>query len=99
MSKPTTTPHPLESVVRDAFRKGPAQDRITLATHMKGVDHFTGKDGSRGDKAYLLVAEDVLGCMACQGKLVTDAMGWYRLAPVSKSPRSRKPTTVATTTI
>ncbi len=78
---PKTTPHPLESAVRDAFRKGPAHDRVTLADHMKGVSHLSGKDGAKGDRAYLLVAEDVLGCMTCQGKLCVDADGWHRLAP------------------
>lgn len=93
----TTTLHPLDSVVRDAFRKSQVQDRVTLATHMKGVTFFSGKGGSRGDKAYLLVAEDVLGCMADQGKLVTDEMGWYQLAPVSARPRARSTTSVPLT--
>lgn len=78
---PKTTPHPLESVVRDAFRWRTVHDRVTLASHMKGVSDLSGKDGAKGDRAYLLVAEDVLGCMTCQGKLYVDADGWHRLAP------------------
>jgi hypothetical protein len=74
----TTAPHPLEPVVRDAFRGRSVHDRVTLACHLKGCTHLSGG----GDRAYLKVAEDVLGYMESQGKLTIDAQGWHRRAPM-----------------
>ena len=84
-------PHPLEASVLAIFEKRPVQDRVTLAAGMSDPDPYTttfiktGPDapklGIAPNKAYLMVAEDVLGWMYAQGKLSKDTLGWYRLAP------------------
>lgn len=79
--RPSVEPHPLESVVMEAFLTSPAHDRVTLACFLSGCTGFRGKSAATGDKAYLVVAEDVLGHMESQGKLHTDRDGWHRLTP------------------
>jgi hypothetical protein len=85
---PVDRPHPLEPIAREVFKVRPVLDRVILAEGLKG-DPFTStslkpnpkgpKLGMSGNRAYLVVAEDVLGYMACQGKIVADSMGWWRL--------------------
>jgi hypothetical protein len=85
---PSLESHPLEGVARAIFRARPAQDRVTLAEGLKGdpfgSTHIRPRKGSpklgmSGDRAYLVVAEDVIGCMASQGKIEKGEDGWYRL--------------------
>jgi hypothetical protein len=66
--KTWTGPHPLEGVVRDAFKNHPAYDRITLAPHLGGTSD-----------AFIAVAESVLAHMASRGKLWRDDEDMYRL--------------------
>ncbi len=85
----STEPHPLESVARAVFAKRPTLDRTSLAMGLCNPDPFTAtfiepgpdapKLGISPNRAYLMVAEDVLGVMHGQGKLVRDPWGWYRL--------------------
>ncbi len=83
-------PHPLEAAVIEIFKKRSPQDRVTLACGLSSPNPWcsaTIKLGPKSprlgispNKAYLMVAEDVLGWMHSQGKLARDADGWYRLA-------------------
>lgn len=40
-----------------------------------------GRDAAKANRAYKLVAEDVLGCAEKSGELVRDKDGWYTLPP------------------
>lgn len=82
--KPTDKPHPLHDVVVRIFEEKPAHDRVTLACALAGTTSLTTKGGGDGLNAYRTVAEDVLGYMTGQGHLVTDEMGWHRLAGVER---------------
>lgn len=93
---PTDEPHPLEVAVVEVFRKRSPQDRTTLACGLMSPNPWSattikvGPDGPHlgisPNRAYLMVAEDVLGWMHKQGKLVRDGTGWYRLADVQGDP-------------
>lgn len=72
--KGSTTPHPLEPVVRAAFAQRPHQDETSLAYFLAGAVVRPGA------KAYHMVARDVLGYMECQGLVSRDSMGWYVLS-------------------
>ena len=92
---PTTTArtdqsHPLEIAVRAVFAKRSPLDRTTLAMGLAGDPHSAvfiaspkggPKLGISPNRAYLAVAEDVLGSMLDQGKLARDESEWYHLAP------------------
>ena len=83
--KPNPDPHPLEDIAMRAFAKEPRQDATTLSSFMSGCTVFGGKDGSKGMSAYKTVADDVLGYMREQGKLVIEQSGWYGLARAEKA--------------
>jgi hypothetical protein len=68
----TETPHPLESIVWNAFAERDCQDATSLAYFMAGAWVF-GKS-----RAYTTVAKDVLGYMEKQGLIERDSAGWYR---------------------
>jgi hypothetical protein len=72
--------HPLECVVIEIFADFAGRGFIELnlsdiAYGLAGACIATGKDWARGDKAYRTVAEDVLGYMAGQGKLIITRVG------------------------
>jgi hypothetical protein len=82
-------PHPLESVVLEIFKARQVLDCVILAEGLKGDPYSATnlrtnpkgpKLGMSGNRAYLVVAEDVLGYMHSQGKVEIDDMGWYHLA-------------------
>ena len=73
-------PHPLESIVLKAFQDGDRLDATKLFPYLAGCSAFGGKGAASGNKAYLIVAKDVLGFMEAQGKLGRDREGWYLLA-------------------
>jgi hypothetical protein len=75
-----TAPHPLESIVWNAFAKNEYQDATSLAYFLAGAI-VRG-----GNKAYHTVALDVLGYMQDQGLLERDQHGWSRTA---RHPRQR----------
>lgn len=97
-----TEPHPLEDAALAVFAKRPTLDRTSLAMGLCNPDPFTAtflepssaapKLGISPNRAYLMVAEDVLGVMHGQGKLVRNPWGWYRLksdsAPKSPHPQA-----------
>ena len=68
----STAPHPLESVVWNAFTGKDCQDGSSLGYFLAGA-LVRG-----GSKAYLTVALDVLGYMESQGLLERDEQGWWR---------------------
>jgi hypothetical protein len=72
---PSIQPHPLEGLVMAAFESSPAHDRVTIAVRLCGH--------APPHRAYLKVAEDVLGYMKGQGKLRVDDEGWHRLGSVA----------------
>jgi hypothetical protein len=82
--RPTTRPHPLHGAVVEIFRRDPHQDVTTLAIALSGCTGFSGKGAAKGDRAYRVVAEDVLGYMHSQGHLARDEHGWYVLAVPTK---------------
>lgn len=66
--------HPLTDFVLNSFSDyRQCHDATTLASDMAGG--FVRKGGQ---KAYLTVARDVLGCMEMDGLLEKDKEGWYR---------------------
>lgn len=82
-------PHPLEAAALEIFAVRPVLDRVILAEGLKGNSFSSThikprkggpKLGMSGDRAYLVVAEDVLGYMESQGKVCRDSMGWFRLS-------------------
>jgi hypothetical protein len=68
----STKPHPLESIVWNAFAENDYQDGSSLAYFLAGAS-VRG-----GNKAYRTVALDVLGYMEDQGLLERDRHGWWR---------------------
>jgi hypothetical protein len=50
--------------------KGQMIDVTTVAAALAGATHFIGANADKGQKAYRVVAADVLGCMADCGALV-----------------------------
>lgn len=90
-----TASHPLEASVIEVFRKRSPLDRSTLANGLASPDPWCcvhiefgpghPKLATSPAQAYLIVAEDVLGWMHGQGKLVKDEAGWYRLAEGAKA--------------
>lgn len=75
-------PHPLSEFVLAAFTpERPCHDVHTIAPHLSGATHVEDVEKHRNvDKAYLLVAEDVLGCLREDGRLELDPQGWHVLA-------------------
>ena len=65
--------HALESIVLNTFEENAHQDRSTIAYVLAGAFIRPARD----NKAYFIVAEDVLA-MERQGKLVQE-QGWYVL--------------------
>jgi hypothetical protein len=76
------TPHPLQSVVWNAFAENDHQDGGSLAYFLAGAivrdDHG----------AYRTVALDVLLYMESQGLLTRDRQGWWRKVTCAKGDRS-----------
>lgn len=81
--------HSLRAFVLDLYANGPSRhhDRVTVACALSGCTSFIGKDARRANRAYLTVAEDVLGCMKREGDLVQDRQGWFvPAAPQQETP-------------
>ena len=68
-ARPSTRPHPLEDVVRKIFADN--EDTELTLTHIT-VGLGACSRPKRGRVAYATVAEDVLGFMTGQGKLIRD---------------------------
>jgi hypothetical protein len=77
--QPTTELHPLHQTVVAIFRRDPYQDVAKLAVELSGC-RFLGKRAAGSNKAYRIVAADVLDYMLSQGHLTRDEHGWYLLA-------------------
>lgn len=76
----TNKTHPLEVIVRAAFKVAPAQDATTLSVFMMDATFLT----EGGTDAYYTVAKDVLGYMEAQQKIEQDLQGWYHLISKNK---------------
>jgi hypothetical protein len=63
----------------EIFRRDPHQDAAKLGYILSGHTAFIGKGAGKGNRAYRVVAEDVLGYMHSQGHLTLDRDGWYVL--------------------
>jgi hypothetical protein len=72
--------HPLHDAVVQIMASDRCQDATKLGVALSGCP-LSGKSGVAGNRAYRLVASDVLGCMFEQGYLDRDESGWYVLAP------------------
>lgn len=83
-------PHPLEGLVLKAFKEHAVLDVTLLIPYLSGTTSFMGRGAVTGNRAYRTVAKDVLGYMQCQGRLVRDGVGWYRLAPCPGDPEGRR---------
>jgi hypothetical protein len=68
--------HPLHDVVVEIMKGDRCQDATKLGMALSGGG-LSGKGGVSGNRAYRLVASDVLGCMYEQGYLDRDEFGWY----------------------
>jgi hypothetical protein len=68
--------HPLHDVVVGIMKRDRCQDATKLGMALSGGG-LSGKGGVSGNRAYRLVAGDVLGCMYQQGYLDRDEAGWY----------------------
>jgi hypothetical protein len=75
--------HPLHDVVVEIMKRDSHQDATTLGMALSGGG-LSGKRGVSGNRAYRLVAGDVLGCMHEQGYLDRDESGWYVLDMISE---------------
>lgn len=62
--------HPLMGFVYDLAAEGKILDRVELARKLSGTSAFVGRDAGKGWKAYLTVAEDVIGWMLDEGFIV-----------------------------
>jgi hypothetical protein len=78
--------HPLEPFVLDLLQRRPHIDVAILAPELSGCTTFLGRRAATGNKAYRVVAEDVLGCMASDGTLQRTREGWYVLAKGQETP-------------
>jgi len=74
--------HPLHDVVVEIMKRDRYQDATKLGMALSGGG-LSGKGGESGNRAYRLVASDVLGCMYEQGYLDRDESGWYVLDTTS----------------
>jgi hypothetical protein len=74
--------HPLHDMVVEIMKRDRCQDATKLGMALSGGG-LSGKGGVSGNRAYRLVAGDVLGCMYEQGYLDRDEFGWYVLATTS----------------
>jgi hypothetical protein len=70
--------HPLHDLVVQIMASDQCQDATKLGVALSGCT-LSGKSGVSGNRAYRLVASDVLGCMYEQGYLDRDESGWYVL--------------------
>jgi len=77
-------PHPLESLVLNFFNAFPNRkgDELNISGILSGA---TSISPQKGADAYKIVAMDVLGYMACQGKLIRDKEGWYHLPVAARA--------------
>lgn len=78
--------HPLEPFVLDLLQRRPHIDVAILAPELSGCTTFLGRCAGVGNKAYRVVAEDVLGCMVSDGTLKRTREGWYVLAVTQEAP-------------
>ena len=81
MEFPDPTPGPHDVVV-EIMKRDRCQDATKLGMALSGGG-LSGKRGASGNRAYRLVASDVLGCMYEQGYLDRDEFGWYVLETTS----------------
>jgi hypothetical protein len=70
--------HPLHDLVVEIMKADRCQDATKLGMALSGCP-LSGKSGVAGNRAYRLVASDVLGCMYEQSFLNRDEFGWYVL--------------------
>lgn len=81
-------PHPLEPLVMKSFAEAeevyasslphakPMVSEWSVARQLSGADNITSPGGSdKGNRAYSIVASDVLGFMVCAGRLVRHGSG------------------------
>jgi hypothetical protein len=61
--------HPLEHIVEAMAKSGKIIDVSILSVELSGASVFTGKDSTKGTKAYRIVAADVLSYMELEGRL------------------------------
>ena len=63
----------------------PRHDRASLSTWLAGATFFRGPRAMVATRAYLLVVDDVLGCLVEAGRIVKDVAGWYALTNDGKA--------------
>jgi hypothetical protein len=74
----TEAPHPLESIVWEAFAEHDCLDAMSLSWVLK--DHPAGQSSvriKRGPTNARRIARDVLSYMEKQGLIERDQIGWY----------------------
>lgn len=62
--------HPLDGAVVAIAKRGMALDVTSVSLGLMGVSTLLGGGGQAAQKAYRIVAADVLSCMAHAGRLV-----------------------------
>lgn len=74
--------HPLSDFVLSAFTpEKDHHDKTTIAHFMSDAAYIhVPNSKENGMEAYLLVAEDVLGCLMQDGRLKIEPDGWYAVA-------------------
>jgi hypothetical protein len=82
---PSNEPHPLEGAVLRAFTEHEALDATSLSCLLAGCMFLRNQSGGDAMRAYRTVAEDVLGYMESQGKLIQRPDGWHHLKSVAPS--------------
>jgi hypothetical protein len=76
---PASMPHPLEPVVLEIASRVGLLDVPKLAHELCGCCVFRGRRAASGNRAYHIVAEDVLGYMFNRGRLAIRHDGWYEV--------------------
>lgn len=76
--------HPLEPFILKMAENGEILDVSNVASCISGVTVFHGKGAIKGEKAYRVVAADVLGYMASAGRL--DQHGEFGANPEDGGP-------------
>lgn len=76
--------HPLADWVLDLMSRERYMDEAKLSCAMAGCAVLKVPRSSRdGMKAYLLVAEDILGNLLRRGELIQTEAGWYVIPPLA----------------
>jgi hypothetical protein len=81
----STKPHPLEKVVLEAFEKNTRPDVSLVKHHCLSSPILQSRNFAQSQRAYRIVATDVLEYMECQGKNQTRQL-WrvFSLVPEMK---------------